>query len=72
MTIANIIEELDAEIARLEQVRTLLSNGRGLRVSNPSVGNVVAAPKKRTLSPEARKKIAEAQRKRWAAQKAKK
>ena len=72
MTIANIIEELDAEIARLEQVRTLLSNGRALRVGRLTSGSVVASRKKRTLSPAARKKIAEAQRKRWAAQKAKK
>jgi hypothetical protein len=32
----------------------------------------VKAKKRRTLSPEARKRIADAQRKRWAAQKAKK
>jgi hypothetical protein len=58
MTITNIIEELDAEIARLREVRTLLSgnrNGAGVR--------------KRVLSREARERIAAAQRRRWAAQK---
>jgi hypothetical protein len=66
MTIANIIEELDAEIARLQQVRTLLSSGptSGVRGS----GNGIPR-KKHSLSPEARERIAAAQRKRWAAQK---
>lgn len=71
MAIAEIIVELDAEIARLEQVRKLLSDGRSVQLGNP-VTKKKAGPKKRTLSAEARKKIAEAQRKRWAAQKAKK
>jgi hypothetical protein len=65
MTIANIIEELDAEIARLQQVRALLSNGRG---AGPG-GSTGTVRRKRVLSAEAREKIAAAQRKRWAAQK---
>jgi hypothetical protein len=76
MTIANIVEELDAEIARLQEVRKLLSNTSGLAVDGHVTGHSAATnktrPRKRTLGPEARKKIAEAQRKRWAAQKAKK
>jgi hypothetical protein len=66
MTIASIIEELDAEITRLQQVRTLLSSrpASGVRGS----GNGIPR-KKRTLSPEARERIAAAQRKRWAKQK---
>lgn len=71
MVIEQIIAELDAEITRLEQVKKLLSNGRsaqlGTLVSKKSAGR-----RKHTLSLEARKRIADAQRKRWAAQKAKK
>jgi hypothetical protein len=68
MAIAEIIAEIDAEIGRLEQVRKLLSNGRNLQLGNLS-GKKSTDRKKRTLSPEARKKIVDAQRKRWAAQK---
>lgn len=67
MTIENIVAELDAEISRLEQVRNLLSNGAGLFAGRNSGDGV--SRKKRVLSPEARQRIAEAQRKRWAAQK---
>jgi len=69
MTIANIIEELDAEIARLQHVRALLSSGPTSGVRGSRNGML---RKKRTLSPEARERIAAAQRKRWAAQKVKK
>lgn len=72
MSIANIIEELDAEIARLEEVRALVSNGRGLRMGTLASDSCVSNRKKRLLSREARKKISQARRKRWAAQKAKK
>lgn len=76
MTIGNIIEELDAEIARLQEVKQLLSNKSSLDVGGltgtRSKGTKKALRKKRTLSAEARKKIAAAQRKRWAAQKARK
>ena len=71
MAITEIIAELDAEIGRLEQVRKLLSNG-----GNAQLGNLAAKKstgrKRRKLSPEARKRIADAQRKRWAAQRAQK
>jgi hypothetical protein len=84
MAIDNIIAQLDAEIARLKQVRNLLSETGKVeaKISAAKVspvkktkGKAVAAPKakpgaKRVLSPEARKAIADAQRKRWAAQKA--
>ncbi len=74
MAIDSIIAQIDAEIARLTQARALLAN-------LGTVAPAAAAPKaktakakrrkKRVLSPEARKRIADAQRKRWAAQKAK-
>jgi len=80
MTNESIVALIDQEIAKLTQVRALLA-------TTGKVAALVAAPvtkkaakaapakkakKRRTLSPEARKRIADAQRKRWAAQKAKK
>lgn len=62
MTTTKIIAAIDAEIARLEQAKMLL-NG-------VSSGAVKPARKvKRILSPEARARIAAAQKKRWAKQK---
>jgi hypothetical protein len=64
-----ILEHINDEISRLEQVKALLQgSSNGHRRSAGSV-NGSAAPKvkgKRVLSVEARKKIAAAQRKRWA------
>jgi hypothetical protein len=77
MAIDSILAQIDTEIARLTQVRSLLA-GSGVAASTvtdrkPRKAPVKAAAKKsRVLSPEARKRIADAQRKRWAAQKAKK
>jgi lipopolysaccharide export system protein LptA len=74
MTIANIVQELDAEIVRLQQAGKLLSNGS--RLDTTKLTGVVGKgrakarrSKKRVLSPETRQRIAEAQRKRWASQK---
>jgi hypothetical protein len=61
---ASILSAIDAEIASLQQVRKLLSGRSG-------AGNGMRATTKRTLSPEARAKIASAQKKRWAAAKKK-
>jgi hypothetical protein len=74
MTIDSILAQLDSEIARLTQVRSLLSN-TAKTAPKFADAKVSKAPtkkrKKRVLSAEARKRIADAQRKRWAAQKAK-
>jgi hypothetical protein len=61
---AEILTLIDAEIERLHQVKSILSNGIG-KVSNSKTPKP-ALPKKRILSAKARKAIAEAQRKRWA------
>ena len=63
---------LDAEIARLQQVRVLLaSSSASKRRGRPPASAVPFKPvKQRTMSAAGRKRIAEAQRKRWAAQKA--
>jgi hypothetical protein len=73
MSIESILAEIDAEISRLTQVRSLLAGTRSGTSSsaNKSTKGPNKRRKKRVLSPEARKRIAEAQRKRWAAQKAK-
>jgi hypothetical protein len=63
-----IIAAIDSEILRLQQVRNLISESAGTkRRGRPPAGS--AHKVKRTLSAEARKKIAAAQRKRWAKQK---
>ena len=75
MSIDSLLHQIDAEIAKLTQARVLLSGiGKGVAASSAVAGKsapVKASRKKRVLSPEARKRIADAQRKRWAAQKAK-
>jgi hypothetical protein len=76
MAIDLIIVQIDAEIARLTQARSLLANlgTVAAKVAEPEVEKSPARAKRRkrrVLSPEARKRIADAQRKRWAAQKAK-
>jgi hypothetical protein len=76
MAIESILAQIDAEIATLKQARSLLASA-GLvttEVTEHTTKKTAAKSKrrkKRVLSPEARKRIADAQRKRWAAQKAK-
>ena len=76
MSIDSILLQIDSEIARLTQARSLLS-GIGTSSAVTTVAKTSSAPvkvakkKKRVLSADARKRIADAQRKRWAAQKAK-
>jgi len=73
MSIETILAEIDAEIERLSHVRSLLAGSRS--ISTPGVHSKSSkgpgkTKKKRVLSADARKRIADAQRKRWAAQKA--
>lgn len=72
MSIETILAEIDAEIARLTQVRALLAGSRTISSSGTrSKTSPAKSRRKRVLSADARKRIADAQRKRWAAQKAK-
>ena len=94
MAINSILAQIDSEIAKLTQVRSLLANtgkiaatiterltkkaakatkpAKAAKVAKaPKAPKVAKTKKRRTLSPEARQRIADAQRKRWAAQKAK-
>jgi hypothetical protein len=65
MTTDKILASIDAEIAQLKQARALLSD-------DGAKSTTTAAPvrKKRKMSAAARKKIADAQKARWAKQKA--
>jgi len=77
MQLSKILAEIDLEISRLEQARTLLAGdgGPAVKKANKTKAAVVSveAPlkrkKKRNLSPEGRKRIAEAVRRRWELQK---
>jgi len=75
MAIENILAQIDSEIERLKQARSLLANiGTAARHDGHTFKRAAATAKprkKRVLSAEARKRIADAQRKRWAAQRAK-
>ena len=64
--VAEILAQIDREIAQLQRARTLLNGG-----SNGSNGNGTHSPrsgKKRNLTPEGRRRISEAVRRRWAKQ----
>ena len=73
MAIDSILAQVDAEIARLTQVRSLLADTGQvtIKVTERKTKKAAKTRKKRVLSSEARKRIADAQRKRWAAQKSK-
>jgi hypothetical protein len=67
MQTTEIIAELDAEIARLQQAKDLLNGTTTKRgPGRPAAGATAAAPMKRVLSAEARARIAAAQKARWA------
>jgi hypothetical protein len=63
MDTAQLISEIDSEIFRLQHARALLAGGHTVNRAKPRGA-------KRILSAEARARIAAAQRKRWAKQKA--
>lgn len=75
MGIANILASLDRDIALLKQARALLDGGAaasGRKAGQAKTAAVAVKPakrKKRNLSPEGRKRIADAQKRRWEAQK---
>ena len=86
MAVSEVIAHIDAEIAKLQQARTLLSGGeaamaapkarRGRPKGSKNLAAAAApasaakrAKGKRTLSPEGRKAIADAMKRRWAERK---
>jgi hypothetical protein len=73
--VSQIIAEIDAQISKLQQARELLSSsltvvrkGPGRPKGSKNAAPAAAAPAKRQrrLSPEGRKRIAEAMKRRWA------
>jgi hypothetical protein len=69
--VSEILVQIDREIAQLQLARKLLGGGTA-----PATKKAAAAPagkkptkKKRNLTPEGRKRIAEAVKRRWAEQK---
>jgi hypothetical protein len=72
--VSRIIAEIDAQILKLQQARTLLSGtaksavrtGPGRPKGSKNTAATTTAPRKRKLSPEGRKRIADAMKKRWA------
>ena len=69
MSVEKILASIDQEIAQLERARSLLS---GLSITTKTAKAATPKKKRSKMSAEARKRIADAQKKRWAAQKAKK
>lgn len=75
MEVSRIIAEIDAQISKLQQARELLSGtvtrgskgpGRPKGSKNAKTATKATAPGKRRLSPEGRKRIADAMKRRWA------
>ena len=80
MALSEVIAQIDSEIAKLQQARALLSGaeptpskpGRGRPKGSKNATPAKATPPtaaekgKRRLSPEGRKAIAEAMKRRWA------
>lgn len=68
MGISEILTQIDREIALLQQARALLAGGRAQTKSAGSKAASATPKKKRRLTPEGRKRIAEAVKRRWAEQ----
>jgi len=74
MEVNRIIAEIDAQISKLQQARQLLAGtttaskgpGRPKGSKNGKSAAASSAPRRRKLSPEGRKRIADAMKRRWA------
>lgn len=74
MNTNQIVNEIDGEIERLSKVRSLLAGSSFTETKSPGrpklvkghAGQAITAMRTRSMSPEARQKIAAAQKKRWA------
>ena len=70
MGVSEILAQIDREIAQLQRARALLGGAAATKTKKaaaPAAKKVVK--KKRNLTPEGRKRIAEAVKRRWAEQK---
>jgi hypothetical protein len=69
MTREEMIAAIDGEISRLGQIKTLLEKSHSERFTAPDAAPAASNGKpKRVMSPEARRRIALAQKRRWAKQ----
>ena len=70
MGVSEILSEIDLQIKRLRQARALLSDEAGFATGKAATASSrQTTKKKRNLSPEGRKRIAEAVKRRWEKQK---
>lgn len=75
MGVSEILAQIDKEIAQLQQVRSLLGGNAAKAPKKAAAAPAAQKPvkkrkkKKRNLTPEGRKRIAEAVKRRWAEQK---
>jgi len=66
--VSEILRHIDHEIAQLQRARALLTGGAS-KTSKASAAGAAGKGKKRRLTPEGRKRIAEAVKRRWEKQK---
>lgn len=66
MGVSDILTQIDREIAQLQQARALLVGVSSAKARNGAGGR--GTGKKRHLTPEGRKRIADAVKRRWAEQ----
>jgi hypothetical protein len=66
--VSDILVQIDREIAQLQQARALLAGAPSAKTRRGPLGAGRAVRKKRHLTPEGRKRIAEAVKRRWAEQ----
>ena len=71
MGVSEILAQIDREIAQLQQARSLLGGAAATAPKKAAAARAAKKPvkKKRNLTPEGRKRIAEAVKRRWAEQK---
>jgi len=67
--VSEIIAQIDREIAQLQKARALLSGNQASGTKKVAPATKKPGKKKRNLTPEGRKRIAEAVKRRWAEQK---
>jgi hypothetical protein len=67
--VSEILAQIDREIAQLQQARALLDGASATKTKKTAQVGKRGRRKKRNLTPEGRKRIAEAVKRRWAEQK---
>lgn len=68
MGVTEILAQIDREIAQLQQARALLNGSSNGKYTKSAGVSTKATRKKRRLTPEGRRRIAEAVKRRWAEQ----